>query len=153
MRTSTVANSRLLGLLVVLVAFIIFMTVLSPMFGAKPPIEVNLSLSPTTIKENEAAKLTVLLKNLDLKTHNIRFVFDTTPRISIYAGAEKLLADNAYSFTLEATDPSEEKVFTVKGSLEEKTSRAEYPIDLKVYVDGNGLLKTWDDILLDVRKL
>jgi hypothetical protein len=44
-------------------------------------------------------------------------------------------------------------VFTVKGSLEEKTSRAEYPIDLKVYVDGNGLLKTWDDILLDVRKL
>jgi hypothetical protein len=118
----------------------------------KPPIEVHPSLNPSTIKEEESAQLTLSLKNLDLKTHQIKIVFDVNPRIVVYAGTEVLLQDHTFSLTLDASKPSEERVFTMTDLLETKISSSNCPINLKVYVDENELSKTWDDITLTIKK-
>lgn len=146
------ATSPIITVIIILVVVFFIALVLPPMLAPSPPISVKSSLDPSTIRENERAKLTLSFENSDLKTHDIKLVFDTSPRILIYAGTEQLLQDKTYSFTLEAVDPSEERVFTVTGSLEEKVSSCEYPINLKIYVDGNELQKTWDDIVLIVKK-
>jgi uncharacterized protein (DUF58 family) len=146
------AMSSIIGVVLILAFFGVIMTVLPGALRPKPPIEVNVSLSPTTIKENEIAKLTLSLKNSDLKTHQIRIVFDTNPRILVYAGTEQLLRDYTFSLTLEASKPSDERVFTMTGVLEERVSSSDYPVTLKIYVDGNELAKTWDDAVLTVKK-
>ena len=139
-------------LVVILAVIIVVAILLSIPKGPKPPIEVRCSLASSTINENEFSVLTVSIKNLDLKTHKITLVFDASSRISIYAGTERLLQQNMYTLTLDATDPSQQKVFTVSGSLDQKVSSAQYPLVLKVYVDGNELKKNWDDLLLTVKR-
>ena len=121
-------------------------------FSPKPPIEVAYSLEPSTIKENERSQLILTFNNIDLKTHEIGIVFAISHRISVYEGSERLLQENTYSFVLEATDPSEQRVFTVSGSLEEGTLSSQYPISFRVFVDGNELRKTWDDPILTIQK-
>lgn len=145
------ATSKI-GFVVVIAIILITMTALSPLSKPRPPVGVLISLDPTIIRENETSKLTLSVENSDLKTHIITSFFDTSPRISIYAGNEQRLHDNTYSFTIEASDPSEERVFTVTGSLDEKVSSSDYPIALHVYVDGNALSKAWDDVVLTIRK-
>jgi hypothetical protein len=118
----------------------------------KPSVEVHLSLNPSTIRENEIAQLTVSLKNLDLKTHQLKLAFDINPRILVYAGTEQLLQDDTFLLTLEASQPSDERIFTMTGVLEAKSSSCDYPISLKVYENGNELSKTWNDITLTIKK-
>ena len=140
-------------ILIVIFAAIIFVLVISFVpKGPKPPVDIECSLDPLTITQNERSLLTISIENLDLKTHEIKFVFDASSRISIYAGTERLLEQNTYAFTLDATNPSERKAFTMSGSLDQKVSSAQYPILLKVYVNGNELAKNWDDLLLTVRR-
>lgn len=144
-------NKGTLLLAMLALAFVVIIATPS-IFKPKAPIEVAVSLNPTSIKENETSKLTLSVKNTDLKTHTIRFVFDTNPLIAIYAGSEQLLHNNAYSFAIEASDPSEERVFTVAGSLDEKVSSSDYPIAVHVYVDGNALSEAWNDVVLTIRQ-
>lgn len=123
----------------------------------KPPIEISkLSIEPSPVKEGEKSILIVSVKNLDLKTHEIKFIFDVGPRVLMYAGAEQLLPKSnsfyVYTFTLEAADPAEERVFAVTTTLEEGISSADYTLSLMVFIDGEELRKTWDDLALTVRK-
>lgn len=138
---------------VILVVALIFVSVYAfRHFSPKPPIEVVYSLEPSTIKEKERAHLILTLNNVDLSTHEIGIVFDISHRISVHEGSERLLQENMYSFVLEAADPSEQRVFTVSGSLEEGTLSSQYPISFRVFVDGNELRKTWGDPILTVQK-
>jgi len=121
------------------------------------PIEISdFSIKPSSVKEGNKATITVNVKNVDLKTHQIKFLFNVSPRVSMYAGAEQLLPkDNSfyvYNFTLEAADPTEKRLFTVTATLEEGTSRVDYPLSLTVSFDGEELKKTWDDLTLTVEK-
>jgi hypothetical protein len=118
----------------------------------KPSVEVHLSLDPSTIKENQSARLTLSLKNLDLKTHQLTIVFNVNPRIQVYAGTEQLLQNYTFSLRLEASQPADERVFTMTGSLEPGISSSDYPISLNVYDNGNELNKAWDDVTLTITK-
>lgn len=118
----------------------------------KPSIEVRCSLDPKTIKESERSELTLTLNNLDLRTHEIKILFDTSHRVSIYEGNEHPLQENAYTFVLEAADPSEQRVFSISGNLEAGTLSSQYPILFGIYVDGNELSKTWDAPVLTILK-
>jgi hypothetical protein len=146
------AIPSIIGVLAVLVLSGIAITSLPAALRPKPPIEVNASLSPTTVRENEVARLTLSLKNLDLKTHEVYIVFDVNPRMLIYAGTEQLLENNTFSLTLEASRSSDERIFTLTGFLEGKISSSDYPVSLKIYVDGVQLSKTWDDLTLTIKK-
>lgn len=137
---------------VVLVALAIFVIFMSQSFQPKPPIEVMWSLDPSVVKENERSKLTLTFSNLDLKTHEVKVSFDTSPRILVYEGNEHLLQQNKYTFVLEASDPSEQRVFTLSGNLEAGTLGSQYPILFNVLVDGNELSKNWSDPVLTIQK-
>ena len=138
--------------IILLVAATIILISASQYFQPKQPIEVVWSLDPSTIKENERSKLTLTFNNLDLKTHEIQVFFGTSPRISIYEGNEHLLQQNTYTFTLEASDPSEQRVFTLRGTLEAGTLSSQYLIPYSVCVDGKELPKNWDEPVLTIQR-
>jgi len=148
-RNSGIAPLVAIILIIALIGATIY---IAQLFSPKPPIEVAYSLEPSTIKEGERSQLTLTFNNIALRTHEIEIVFDISHRISIYEGSERLLRENTYSFVLEATDPSEQRVFTVSGSLEAGTLSSQYPIAFRVFVDGNDLRKTWGDPILTVQK-
>ena len=101
-------------------------------------------------------ELHISIKNLDHKTHQIKIIFETGPRIMIYEGAESLLLKTdqgyQYTFSIESEDPDAEKIFLVKASLEEGASMATYPITMKIFVDGTKINADWDDVELTVKR-
>jgi hypothetical protein len=108
------------------------------------------SLKPTTVKEGEPATLSMQFENKDLNSNNIRVVIDTISRVRTYSGTN-ILSNNEYSFTIEAGDPEETRMLTVKGYLEEGISLAEYDINLRLYVDGNEVPQESQKIELTVK--
>lgn len=103
---------------------------------AEPTIDISSSLTPNPISETEKATLTLSVENLDLSTHQIKFEFEINSFLTIHAGASESLNDNSYTFTLDASDPHEDRIFTVSGSVGEKTTSSNYVISVNVYVDG-----------------
>ena len=143
--------SPLIGVIILIALAAIIIVMLQP-FSPKPSIEVAWSLEPPTVKENERSRLTLSFTNIDLKTYEIKVFFDTSPRLSIYEGNEHLLQQNTYAFTLEASDPSEQRVFTLSGTLEAGTLSSQYSIPFSVYIDGKELPKNWDEPILTIQR-
>ncbi len=140
-----------------IVILLIVMVFLARFAIPKPPIKIkNYSLNPTSIRSGKHAVISLIIKNVDLQTHEVSLYFEVNPRVTIYAGAEQLLPKSdskySYTFTLNAENPSEDRVFTVTGTLEQGISRVEYPIKLEVIVDGKRIDKNWNDITLIVKK-
>lgn len=151
------------GIKIIMLIIIIFIAILlvywayHGFFVPKSPIEIsNFSIKPSFIKEGKRASITVGVRNLDMKTHEIKLIFKVSPRVLIFKGAEQPLPKEnsfyTYTFTLDAADPEEERIFTVTATLEEGISRADYPLSLSVLVDGKELRKTWKDLSLTVQR-
>ena len=122
----------------------------------KPPIKIKeYSIEPSSIKAGKSATITMTIKNVDLKTHEISLYFKVSPRVIIYTGAEQPLpySDSryVYTFSMSAEDPTEDRAFTLTATLESGSSRADYPIVLEVKVDGRIIQKNWKDITITVK--
>jgi len=111
----------------------------------KPPIDVNPSISSSSIKVGDRATITIALKNNDLKTHQIEFYFETSQKITVFAGTESKLEDYRYTITMDATSVDDTRAFTLTGTLDEQQSSATFPLVLHVTVDGTELQRTWGD--------
>jgi hypothetical protein len=109
----------------------------------KPPIDVNPSIDTSSIKVGQRATITIVMKNNDLKTHQIEFYFETSPKISVFAGTESKLEDNRYTITMDATSIGDTRAFTLTGTLDNQQSSATFPLILHVTVDGTELKRTW----------
>ena len=116
----------------------------------KPPIDVNPTIDTSSIKVEQYATITIAMKNNDLKTHQIEFYFETSPKISIFAGTESKLVDNRYIITMDATSVSDTRAFTLTGTLDNQESSSTFPLVLHVTVDGTELQKTWGDFSIKV---
>jgi len=125
-------------------------------FSMQPTEPVAFSIDLPVIKKGENATLTVTVKNLDLKMHFVEYRFEVNDKVSIYEGAEELLPRTGlvytFNYTLEATIPSDTRVFVVTGTLEEGTPSITYSISLIIYFDGREIEKTWNDLNLKVEK-
>jgi hypothetical protein len=138
---------------VVAVAIIVIILVGVNLYNAslpKPPIDVNPSIDTSSIKVDQRATITIALKNNDLKTHLIEFYFETSPKISVFAGAESKLVENRYNITMDATSVSDARAFTLTGTLDNQEASSTFPLVLHVTVDGTELQKTWGDFSIQV---
>jgi len=151
LRSENSGYLRSIGIIVMAAAAIIILSTVR-FYQPKPPIEIEGVLDPLTIKVNERSTLTLTVKNLNLETHEIKVIFDTSRHISIFEGNQHLLEHNTYTFILEAADPSEQRVFTLSGTLEVGTLSSQYLIAFNVYVGGDKLQKNWDDPILTIQK-
>ncbi len=115
---------------------------------------VRFSIDSAVIKRGENATITVTVENVEMKEYIVEYRFNASGRLSIYEGAERLLprigAQYVFNYTLDASIPSETRVFVVVGNLEEGISSATYPISLAIYFDGEKRDKTWSDLTLKV---
>ncbi len=118
----------------------------------KPPIDVIPSIDHSSIDVGQRATITIDFKNNDLKTHDIQLIFVASPKISFFAGSENTLTNNAYSFRIDATSPSDTRAFTLTALLDSGESSTTYTIILRVYVDGTELQRTWKDFSLVVSR-
>ena len=116
----------------------------------KPPIDVNPSIDTSSIKVGQSATITIAMKNNDLKTHQIEFYFEASPKISIFAGTESKLVDNRYAITMDATSVSDNRAFTLTGTLDSQEASSTFPLVLHITVDGTELQKTWGDFSIQV---
>ena len=125
-------------------------------FLMQPSEQVKFSIDRPVIKQGENATITVTVENFDKLTHDVEYKFNVNHRISIYEGAEKLLpligSQYTFNYTLEATIPSETRIFVVVGTLEEGISSATYPISLAIYFDGKEQEKRWNNLTLTVEE-
>ncbi|MFQ5758695.1 MAG: hypothetical protein ACE5IF_03360 [Candidatus Bathyarchaeia archaeon] len=142
-----------------LFAFLVAIVVIAAvgLWSLKQPAGlVKFSIDRSVIKHGENATITVTVENFDKLTHNVEYRFRVNARVSIYEGAEKPLprigSQYTFNYTLEATIPSDTRVFVVIGSLEELVLSATYPISLTVFFDGEELEKTWSDLTLTVEE-
>jgi hypothetical protein len=142
--------------LFVVLMVIVVIAIVGFWFSRQPTEPAAFSIDRSVIKNGENATLTVTVKNLDLKRHFVEYRFEVNDKVSIYEGAEELLprAGLVYTFnyTLEATIPSETRVFVVVGTLEGGISSATYPISLAIYFDEDEIEKTWNDLNLKVEE-
>ena len=138
---------------VVAVAIIVIILVGINLYNSslpKPPIDVNPSIDTSSIKVGQPATITIAMKNNDLKTHQIEFYFETSPKISVFAGTESQLVDYRYTITMDATSVSDTRAFTLTGTLDNQESSSTFPVVLHVTVDGTELQKTWGDFSIQV---
>jgi len=124
--------------------------------GKQPSGPVQFSMDRSVIKEGENATITVTVENVEMKEYVVEYRFNASDKLSIYEGAERRLprigSQYVFNFTLDASIPSETRVFVVVGDLEEAISSATYPISLAIYLDGEGLEKRWNDLILKVER-
>lgn len=143
-------------LFVVLVVVVILAAVGLWSFRQPAAELVRFSIDRSVIKDGENATITVTFKNIQMKEYIVEYQFNASDRLWIYEGAERLLprigAQYVFNYTLDASIPSETRVFVVVGTLEEGISSATYPISLAIYLDGEGQQKTWNDLTLKVEK-
>ena len=116
----------------------------------KLPIKISYSLDPQTVKENAPATLNFTITNVNETSHEIQFIFNTDPRIKIYAGTEQLLSNNTYYFTLGDYERDQTRTFTLYGSLEENIASSRYKIKLQVKLDKQIIQELTKDIYLTV---
>lgn len=125
-------------------------------FLMRPTGTVEFSIDRSVIKKGENATITVTVENFDKRTHNVEYRFKVSYRVLIHKGAEEPLprigSEYIFNYTLEATIPSDTRVFVAIGALEEGVSSATYPISLTIYFDGKGQEKTWSDLTLKVEE-
>lgn len=144
--------------LIVAVALLVYFVGFQP---SSPPQSVRItgfSLGSLDMREGENTTLTVVVENLNRSiNHQIEYRFNVSRMISIYAGRGGPLLNRVssyytYNFTLEMTDPSLTKEFTVTGIIHEDVQFSGYLLVFSVYVDGEKLQKTWSDLTLIIRE-
>jgi hypothetical protein len=135
---------------IVIIAIILIAQSLYSNSLPKPPIDVNPSIDTSSIKVGQYATITISMKNNDLKTHQIEFYFETSPKISVFAGTESKLVDNRYAITMDATSVGDTRAFTLTGTLDSQAASSTFPLVLHVTVDGTELQKTWGDFSIQV---
>ncbi len=113
-------------------------------------VTLKAKLNPSTVKVGENSRLTLEFKNQDLESHQISCTFKANPKVTIYSGNDPL-AENEYSFILEASDPTEERIFNVNALLEEWITGSEYTIYVSLHVDGNELVEESQKLTLSVK--
>jgi len=149
-------KSGLSWLLILVFAIIVVAVIVIGLVSFRPtsniPIKLSYSLDPSTVEENEPAKLTFSVKNLDGNFHNLEFVFNTSSRIKIYAGTENLLKNNTFPFAIGDYERDQDREFTLVGSLEENVASSKYKIQLEVHVDGEILPELSKTIYLTVKR-
>jgi len=122
----------------------------------QPDGPVQFSMDRSVIKNGENATITVSVKNIQMKEYKVEYRFNASGRLWVYEGAERLLprvgAQYVFNYTMDASIPSETRVFVVVGTLEEGISSATYPISLAIYFDGEKLDKSWSDLTLKVEE-
>ncbi len=117
----------------------------------KSPVTLAASLEPATIKVGENSRLVLEFKNQDLESHQISCIFKANSKIIIYSGNNPLV-NNEYSFILEASDPTEERILNVNAILEEFVSGSEYTIYVSLYVDGGEIIEESQKLTLSVKE-
>ena len=156
--------SRIIVLLVVVLVVIIAVAVYyiasqpsSP--PPSPPQSVKItrfSLDSLDMREGENTTLTVVIENINKTTkHQIEYRFNVSRMVLIYEGIELLNRVNSYynfSFQLGTAEPSRTLQFTVTGTLHGEVQFSGYSLALSVYVDGEELQKTWEDLTLIIRE-
>jgi hypothetical protein len=122
-----------------------------PPSNQKPPVTLEASLEPPTIKVGENSKLTLEFKNQDLESHQISCKFETNQKVIIYSGNDPLVG-NEYSFRFEASDPTEDRVLIVNALLEDWVISSKYTISLSLYIDGNEIAEEAQILTLSVKE-
>jgi len=143
--------------LIVAVALLIYFVGFQP---SSPPQSVRItrfSIDLLDMKEDQNTTLTVVIENLNrTRDHEIEYRFNVSQRVLIHAVGGTLLnrvgSYYSYNFTLETTDPTQTKEFTVSGTISEDVEFSGYSLAFSVYVDGEKLQKTWSDLTLIIRK-
>lgn len=143
--------------LLVVSMVIVVIAVVGFWFSRQPTGQVKFSINRSVIKQDENATITVIVENIYRKEHIVEYRFEVREnRVTIYEGAERPLpligSQYTFNFTLNATVPSDTRLFDVTGTLEEGVSSATYPISLTVLFDGEELDKTWPDLALTVER-
>ena len=136
------------GLLIILI--FVFVTIDNPS-NQKTSVILTVSLKPSTVKVGEISRLTLEFVNPDLESHQISCEFNANPRVTINSGNDPLV-NNEYSFILEASDPSEERILTVKALLEEGVSSTDYTIDINLFIDGEEIAQESKKLTLSVKE-
>ena len=136
-------------LIIIVIAVITFYE--NPSDQKKSPVILTASLEPSTVKVGENSRLTLEFKNQDLESHQISCIFKANPKIIIYSGNDPLV-NNEYSFILEASDPTEERILIVQALLGEFVSSSEYVIHISLHVDGGEIVEESQKLTLSVKE-
>jgi hypothetical protein len=147
------AISRIL--LLAFLATIIIIIAISVFYKAPPNqkslVSLKASLEPSTIKVGENSRLTLEFENQDLASHQISCKFTTNQKVTIYSGNDPL-TENEYSFVLEASVPTEERILIVNALLEDWISSSKYKINVSLYIDGNEIMEESQELTLTVKE-
>ena len=114
------------------------------------PLKISYSLDPSTVKENDPAKLTFSITNVNETFHEVQFIFNTDSRLAIYAGTEELLSNNIYNFTIGDYEADQVREFTIVGSLEENIASSRYQVQLQVSLNKQIVPELTKNIYLTV---
>jgi len=144
--------------LIVAVALLVYFIGFQP---SSPPQSVRItgfSLGSLDMREGENTTLTVVIENLNrTRDHEIEYRFNVSRMVSIYEkGKENPLnrVGSYYNhpFNLTTGNPSLTTEFTVTGTIHEDVQFSGYSLVFSVYVDGEELQKTWNDLTLIIRE-
>jgi hypothetical protein len=138
-----------LALFVIIIIIVAAFTLYEQPSEQKSKVTLTASLDPSKIKVGENSKLTLEFKNQDLESHQITCSFKANPKIIIQSGT-KPLVNNEYSFIIESSDPTEERIFNVKALLEEYVSSSEYTINVSLHLDGTEIVEETKKLTISV---
>jgi hypothetical protein len=143
---------------IILLVFAVFIIIVIVVIGfyrnpsdQNSSVTLKASLEPSTVKVGENSRLKLEFKNQDLESHKISCVFQANPKVIIYSGNDPLV-DNEFSFSLEASDPEEERVLFVNALLDEWVFSSEYTINVSLHVDGEELVEESQKLTLLVKE-
>jgi hypothetical protein len=143
---------------IILLVFAVFIIIVIVVIGfyrnpsdQNSSVTLKASLEPSTVKVGENSRLKLEFKNQDLESHKISCVFQANPKVIIYSGNDPLV-DNEFSFSLEASDPEEERVLFVNALLDEWVFSSEYTINVSLHVDGEELVEESQKLTLSVKE-
>ena len=143
---------------IILLVFAVFIIIIIVVIGfyrnpsdQNSSVTLKASLEPSTVKVGENSRLKLEFKNQDLESHQISCVFQANPKVIIYSGNDPLV-DNEFSFSLEASDPEEERVLFVNALLDEWVFSSEYTINVSLHVDGEELVEESQKLTLSVKE-
>jgi hypothetical protein len=148
---SALARILLLAFISIIIIAIVIIFFYEAPPNQKSSVSLRASLKPSTIKVGENSRLTLQFENQDLESHQISCRFNTNQKVIIYSGNDPL-AENEYSFIIEASDPTEERIFIVNALLEDWISSSTYTIDVSLYIDGNEIVEESLELTLTVKQ-
>ncbi len=148
----------LVVVLVVIVASVIYYVGFQPS-SPLPPVRITrFSLDSLDIRGGQNTTLTVVIENLNrTRDHQIEYRFNVSKMVLIYEKGKEDLLNRVgsyynHNFTLATGNPSLMTEFTVTGTIHEDVQFSGYSLVFSVYVDGEKLQKTWNDLTLTVRE-